>query len=235
MFTLVPVWSGGWIGRTNILPISATIPSEYQAWDAVGGATSLDLHHLPHTWLNHTTCNLHGLIMPPGMEVAPHISGMEAISGWMGSECDEYISIFEYSNLLVTNTYPNICSYQLFFYEYIRIFVGVKFFVLCAIAISKFETINDPLTHWLTGVTARRCYRIWKIIRIYSQSAPISVHYLINWIKLGYFCPSRTLIGFFLKIYRVVISCFSHWITITARPKLTLCDTVSEIFIRLMQ
>ena len=29
-----------------------------------------------------------------------------------------------------------------------------------AIAISKSETMNDSLTHWLTGVTARRCYRI---------------------------------------------------------------------------
>ena len=29
-----------------------------------------------------------------------------------------------------------------------------------AIAISKSETINHSLTHWLTGVTARRCYRI---------------------------------------------------------------------------
>ena len=29
-----------------------------------------------------------------------------------------------------------------------------------ATAISKSETINAPLTHWLTGVGARRCYRI---------------------------------------------------------------------------
>ena len=35
-------------------------------------------------------------------------------------ECDEYIRIFEYSNILVTNIYSDIRSYQFFFYEYIR-------------------------------------------------------------------------------------------------------------------
>ena len=43
------------------------------------------------------------------------------------SECDEYIRIFEYSNKLVTNIYSDIRSYQIFFYEYIRTFVRVKF------------------------------------------------------------------------------------------------------------
>ena len=43
------------------------------------------------------------------------------------SECDEYIRIFEYSNILVTNIYSDIRSYQFFFYEYIRTFVRVKF------------------------------------------------------------------------------------------------------------
>ena len=42
-------------------------------------------------------------------------------------ECDEYIQIFEYSNILVTNIYLVIPSYQFFFYEYIRTFVRVKF------------------------------------------------------------------------------------------------------------
>ena len=42
-------------------------------------------------------------------------------------ECDEYIRIFEYSNILVTNIYSDIRSYQFFFYEYIRAFVRVKF------------------------------------------------------------------------------------------------------------
>ena len=42
-------------------------------------------------------------------------------------ECDEYIRIFEYSNILVTNIYSDIRSYQFFFYEYIRTFVRVKF------------------------------------------------------------------------------------------------------------
>ena len=44
-----------------------------------------------------------------------------------GAECDEYIRIFEYSNILVTNLYSDIRSYQFFFYEYIRTFVRVKF------------------------------------------------------------------------------------------------------------
>ena len=35
--------------------------------------------------------------------------------------------IFEYSNILVTNIYTDIRSYQFFFYEYIRTFVRVKF------------------------------------------------------------------------------------------------------------
>ena len=43
------------------------------------------------------------------------------------SECDEYIQIFKYSNILVTNIYSDIRSYQLFFYEYIWTFVRVKF------------------------------------------------------------------------------------------------------------
>ena len=38
-----------------------------------------------------------------------------------------YILIFEYSNILVTNMYSDIHSYQFFFYEYIRTFVCVKF------------------------------------------------------------------------------------------------------------
>ena len=42
-------------------------------------------------------------------------------------ECDEYIRLFEYSNILVTNIYSDIRSYQFFFFEYIRTFVRVKF------------------------------------------------------------------------------------------------------------
>ena len=44
-----------------------------------------------------------------------------------GTECDDYIRIFKYSNILVTNIYSDIRSYQFFFYEYIRTFVRVKF------------------------------------------------------------------------------------------------------------
>ena len=36
-------------------------------------------------------------------------------------------NIFEYSNILVTNIYSDIRSYQFFFCEYIRTFVRVKF------------------------------------------------------------------------------------------------------------
>jgi len=43
------------------------------------------------------------------------------------TECDEYIRIFEYSNILVMNIYSDIRSYQFFFYEYIQTFVRVKF------------------------------------------------------------------------------------------------------------
>ena len=49
------------------------------------------------------------------------------ISVGFGAECDEYIRIFEYSNILVTNIYLDIRSYQFFFYEYIQTFVRVKF------------------------------------------------------------------------------------------------------------
>ena len=43
------------------------------------------------------------------------------------SECDEYIRIFEYSNILGTNIYSDIRSGQFCLYEYIRTFVRVKF------------------------------------------------------------------------------------------------------------
>ena len=43
------------------------------------------------------------------------------------SECGEYIRIFKYSNILVTNIYSDIHSYQFFFYKYIRTFVRAKF------------------------------------------------------------------------------------------------------------
>ena len=56
------------------------------------------------------------------------VAGGVSIPGFQsGSECDEYIRIFEYSNILVTNIYSDIRSYQFFFYEYIRTFVRVKF------------------------------------------------------------------------------------------------------------
>ena len=42
------------------------------------------------------------------------------------AECDEYILIFEYSNILVTNIYSDIRLYQTISYEYIQIFVRVK-------------------------------------------------------------------------------------------------------------
>ena len=44
-----------------------------------------------------------------------------------GAECDEYIRIFEYSNILGTNIYSDIHSGQFCLYEYIRTFVRVKF------------------------------------------------------------------------------------------------------------
>ena len=34
------------------------------------------------------------------------------------AECDEYILIFEYSNILVTNIYSDIRLYPFFFYEF---------------------------------------------------------------------------------------------------------------------
>ena len=43
------------------------------------------------------------------------------------SVCDEYIRIFECSNILVTNIYSDIRSYQFFIYEYIQTFVHVQF------------------------------------------------------------------------------------------------------------
>ena len=36
-------------------------------------------------------------------------------------------NIFEYSNILVTNIYSDIRSYQIFFYEYIQTFIRIKF------------------------------------------------------------------------------------------------------------
>ena len=60
------------------------------------------------------------------------ISMQSTLSGGLNggqctTECDEYIRIFEYSNILVTNINSDIRSYQFFFYEYIRTFVRVKF------------------------------------------------------------------------------------------------------------
>ena len=43
---------------------------------------------------------------------------------WMGV-AQSVTNIFKYSNILVTNIYSNICSYQFFFYEYIGTFVRV--------------------------------------------------------------------------------------------------------------
>merc|ERR1739844_742108 len=56
---------------------------------------------------------------PPVQQFSDRVHGSNA-------ECDEYIRIFEYSNILVTNIYSDIHSYQFFFYEYIRTFVRVK-------------------------------------------------------------------------------------------------------------
>ena len=55
------------------------------------------------------------------------IKGIRKVSFNLGPECDEYIQIFEYSNILVTNIYSDIHSYKFFFHEYIRTFVRVKF------------------------------------------------------------------------------------------------------------
>ena len=44
-----------------------------------------------------------------------------------GSLEQSVANIFEYSNILVTNIYSDIRSYQFFFYEYIQTFVRVKF------------------------------------------------------------------------------------------------------------
>ena len=48
-------------------------------------------------------------------------------NGCFKPECDEYIRIFEYSNILGTNIYSDIHSGQFCLYEYIRTFVRVKF------------------------------------------------------------------------------------------------------------
>ena len=51
------------------------------------------------------------------------------LQNWDGNDCPDQsvTNIFEYSNILVTNIYSDIRSYQFFFYEYIRTFVRVKF------------------------------------------------------------------------------------------------------------
>ena len=45
------------------------------------------------------------------------------------TECDEYIRIFEYSNIFYTNIYSDIRSYQFSWYEYIRIFIRIIFLI----------------------------------------------------------------------------------------------------------
>ena len=55
-------------------------------------------------------------------------------------------NIFEYSNILVTNIYSDIRSYQFFFYEYIRTFVRVKF------------ACTDIFKHSLVSVKPRRIF-----------------------------------------------------------------------------
>ena len=63
----------------------------------------------------------------PKMPQMPKMTKMTKKTKMIMTECDEYIRIFEYSNILVTNIYSDIRSYQFFFYEYIRTFVRVKF------------------------------------------------------------------------------------------------------------
>ena len=64
------------------------------------------------TTTDHTHCTGTTWKIPSQMEEAPQQS---------------VTNIFEYSNILVTNIYSDIRSYQFFFYEYIRTFVRVKF------------------------------------------------------------------------------------------------------------
>ena len=63
-------------------------------------------------------------------------------------------NIFEYSNILGTNIYSDIRSYQFFFYKYIRTFVRVKF--VC----------TNIFGHSLVSVKPRR---IFEYIRIFVQ------------------------------------------------------------------
>ena len=53
------------------------------------------------------------------------------------SECDEYIQIFRYSNILVTNIYSDIRSDQFFVYKYIQTFVCTNIFRHPCVSVQK--------------------------------------------------------------------------------------------------
>ena len=67
------------------------------------------------------------LTLSPAGDVSLYKAALTCVFTRLWPECDEYIRKFEYSNILVTNIYSDIRSYQFFFYKYIRTFVRVKF------------------------------------------------------------------------------------------------------------
>ena len=71
----------------------------------------------------HLAALLYSGVEPPN----PISSSSSSPYAVYDAECDEYIRIFKYSNILVPKIYSHIRLYQIFLYKYIQIFVCVKF------------------------------------------------------------------------------------------------------------
>ena len=92
------------------------------------------------------------------------------------TECDEYIRIFEYLNILGTNIYSDIHSGQFCLYEYIRTFVRVKFVctnIFRHSFMSVLESENRPniriFVQFLKRICIRTFVRVKNFIQIYSD------------------------------------------------------------------
>ena len=98
------------------------------------------------------------------------------IPSWCRPECDEYIRIFEYSNILGTNIYSDIHSGQFCLYEYIRTFVRVKFVctnIFRHSFMSVLESENRPniriFVQFSIQIFIRTFVRVKFVIQIYSD------------------------------------------------------------------
>ena len=99
------------------------------------------------------------------------------------AECDEYIRIFEYSNILGTNIYSDIHSGQFCLYEYIRTFVRVKFVctnIFRHSFMSVLESENRPNIRIYSDIhLCRNSYECHTLIEsVYSKRCTLLASYI---------------------------------------------------------